>query len=285
MKINIRDDDMNFFTKPSELKNSYDELLGSIPITFATVPFITQNFFNMLTYSGSRDETLIKMREHEGVMDSNQLGDYYQNYPIGRNLELIKLIDALGSNAEIALHGNEHRFYQHGAEFKSKYIHKEKIRDGKSYLEAVFKRNIRLFVPPSNMINFYHLKNMKDNDLSLLTSASIYCDGPCDRMKVLYGKVISSNYVLNKINKNPTTRYSVGGVEVVTSKTFKLHDTAEGFYENAIRFLGDNGFISIATHYIPLNTDARYKREFHKFINLLVSRHASITFNRAGDLL
>ncbi|WP_272694365.1 hypothetical protein [Providencia sp. PROV036] len=284
MKISIRDDDLNYFTTVDELEKCYGSIIKDIPITLAAIPFVTENFFKMSELTGSRHDTLIKIKNHEKNLNKLQLGNYYQNHPLGFNQELIDYLNENKERYEIALHGNTHRFYSEGAEYKLKNLPSDLISDGNRYLELLFNRKINFFVPPSNMFNFSHIDSLIDNNLSLLTSASIYTDNIKDKLCLNFNKIMNKNYIKNRLSKKGTYTYKVKNLTVLTSITFQEWMTAKDFFDKTVSILEQHGYLSIATHYLLLKQQKNYYKEFYDYLNL-VTKHYNIQFTSSSNLL
>ena len=144
VKLIIRDDDCNFFSRPDDIETVYSEI-SEFPVSFAVVPQVTDVF-------GGCPET----KGNDTPM------------PIGNNLELTEYLKEryAEGRCDILLHG-----ITHGYKFDTKgikipemiwreddYKLEEEIRDNKAYLEDLFDVKIKCFVAPSNQIKKKPLK-------------------------------------------------------------------------------------------------------------------------------
>lgn len=284
MKISIRDDDLNYFTSITDLENCYGSIIKDIPITLAAIPFVTENFFKMNELSGSRSETLQKIKNYENSLNAEELGRYHQNHPIGFNHELINYLNNNKKSYEIALHGNTHRFYKNGAEYKHSTLPEDLISDGVQYLRNLFHSEINFFVPPSNMFNFSHVNILLENNLHLLTSASIYTDNIKDKFSLAFYKLKNRKYLMNKIKNKNLFFYQIKKLNVLTSITFQECMSANDYFNITAPILEEHGYLSIATHYILLKEQSKYYKEFHDYLDL-VTKHYNIQFTSSSGLL
>lgn len=288
MYINIRDDDTNFFTQPSELEEAYGHYLSEIPITLACTPFVSKHSFIMDSLSGNRKEQFLALKEIENLMDANELADINRVYPIGDNKELTNFLYPLvtDGSVEITLHGYSHRFYDDGAEFIKNHINFYNVRDGKLYLESLFNTKLMFFVPPSNKIDKDALQFLKKTDLSLLTSGVVDTNFYLEKL-ALYGNLALHQprsifgMLKGKLSLNPCR---LSGVRVYRSKTFQLSDTPESFFERNKEIIKNDGFISIATHYTSLSRDKSYKENFFNTIEFLKEKYKNCKFVSAKEL-
>lgn len=150
----IRDDDTSFFTSPDELESVYSPYWGKVPVSLATVPF-----------SGP---------EHRGrSFNTSYSAD--AEMPVGENSTLLAwLRKKIGAGqVEIMLHGYNHRYLQINSRWVGEYgwkthnqLFEETVR-GKSYLEALFETNIKVFVPPSNTIGKAGISAVRAANLNL----------------------------------------------------------------------------------------------------------------------
>lgn len=138
VKLIIRDDDCNYFTRPEDIERAYSRL-DDIPVSFAVVPTVTDVF-------GGCPET----------KDNNT------PMPVGDNQELVDYLKKRFSDrsCDILLHGITHGYH---FDSKGKKIPEmvwrdkdpdltEKIKKQKEYLEKVFNIEISCFVAPSNRV-------------------------------------------------------------------------------------------------------------------------------------
>lgn len=289
MLINIRDDDTNYFTTPSELIEAYGNYLFEIPITIACTPFVSQHSFIMDTLVGDRNEQFEQLKQIEMAMGVNELADMNRLYPLGDNVELTDFLQSLidKGKIEIALHGFSHRFYDNGAEFIKDHVSYYNVRDGKLYFERLFNTEINLFVPPSNKINVTALHFLKSLNMKLLTSGIVDCDTIFQKL-YLYGQLAFTQpksikgLAQGKLAINPAI---IGGVPYYRSRTFTLDDNCESYLNRNRRQIESDGFVSIATHYTALSKDKVHRERFFELLECLKNEYPDCKFVTAKELM
>jgi len=180
MKFAIRDDDVNFFTNPTELEYIYKELWQqNICVSFSVIPFAVKSY-----YCGDRE------RFYQ---------DEKQN-PVGENKELVEFLreKIKEKKVSIMLHGFSHQ-YKVAVDKKSEPVlatqdnlinfrknklgknlcwygeyswkpyeqMKKETKIGKEYLEDLFQIKITVFVPPSNDISKEGVKAVAECGLNI----------------------------------------------------------------------------------------------------------------------
>ncbi len=148
MKFAIRDDDTCYFTSPEDLKKAYGELWGKIPISLAVVPFV---------------------KARKAPFIPKEFWESNKEYPVGENQELVSFLkkEIKNGNVSIMLHGYNHEYYPQ-PEFVGGKNLKEKVIEGKRYLEEVLETEINTFVPPSNSMSKEGILAVKEAGLKLL---------------------------------------------------------------------------------------------------------------------
>lgn len=144
----IRDDDLNYFTNPRQLEDIYEGIWDTCPISFSAVPF------HACTTTGAIPK---KYWQGEKI------------FPLGENQELTEFV-AQGiqkNNICITLHGYNHKDNPEGYEFEAGVNLVDKVAEGKTYLQDLFGRPIKVFVPPHNRLSKQSLKAVIRNDLHL----------------------------------------------------------------------------------------------------------------------
>lgn len=145
VKLIIRDDDLNYFSRVDDLKHVYEEI-SSFPISFAVIPMVT----DVSTYG--------KCPDTFGNIEPQWIGD---------NLELstwLKSGLAAGS-LDVLMHGITHKYCvdEEGGRKPEMVWRNEKdltqeIISLKERLEALLDHPITVFVAPSNTISKYAIK-------------------------------------------------------------------------------------------------------------------------------
>lgn len=252
LKIAIRDDDINYFTKVEEIEKAYKNIINKYPIGFAAIPFIHKSQLLMKSIiETNRSKKMEKLYKKEMQMNKDGLEKYYKNYYFfHKNKELLNYINQkiLENNIEIYLHGITHRYYRKGAEFsKTNFIIEEEIEMAKKYFEEIFNKEIKYFVPPSNAISFKNLKRINGLGMKLIISGWPISENIIERTILMIKKLkkIEFSFRLKKyideikINKN----------KMVICGTFSPNDTVETFLNRYNLKDKKDGNIIIATHY------------------------------------
>lgn len=134
MKFALRDDDVNYFTRPEQLERAYGAYWDRLPISLAIVPF----------HAATRSKAIPPAYwEGEG------------EFPLAENASLVAYLRELIASGRAApmLHGYNHKNYPGGYEFQVGSDLAGRLRRGRTYLEALFGRPIRTFVPPHNALS------------------------------------------------------------------------------------------------------------------------------------
>lgn len=155
MKFAIRDDDTNYFTQPEDLIKVYGKVWNKCPISLAVIPF------QKCTKSGA-----IPKKYWQGN----------KTFPIDENKKLIEFLKKKLTEGKVSimLHGYSHKDTTDGYEFDSDKYEElyRKVKEGKKYLEDIFKVEIKAFVPPHNIISRSGLKAVIANELNLVNIPS-----------------------------------------------------------------------------------------------------------------
>lgn len=151
MKLIIRDDDCNYFTRPEDLESVYSQI-PDFPVTFAVVPTVTD-------LNGGCPET-------KGNKTPRSVGD---------NKELVSYLRKKYNEGkcDIVMHGITHgyKYDENGTKVpemiwrNSDSLLDSLIRKGKSELESIFEIPIGIFVAPSNRVEVNTIQSIVNNDL------------------------------------------------------------------------------------------------------------------------
>lgn len=158
MKFAIRDDDINYFTKPEMLEGIYSDVWNICPISLAVIPFV-----------GSMKSPFVP----ENCRNKNK------EYPIGENQDLVVYLKQKikENKVSIMLHGYNHKDnngYEFADEKKNERYFIEKIKKGKEYLEKIFCTEVTTFVPPHNVVSKQALKAISKLKLNLSIVVSFH---------------------------------------------------------------------------------------------------------------
>ncbi len=131
MKFIIRDDDLNYFNKPTEIEMWYRDIFNlGIPVGFSVVPFVRVN----------SDAYGVKIERND------------KEYSINENKELVNYLKK-NNFIEIMQHGCTHEIFNGKFEYESNIDLFERTKRGKEELEKTFEREIKIFVPPHDRIS------------------------------------------------------------------------------------------------------------------------------------
>lgn len=134
MYFAIRDDDINYFTKPEEISSIYSPIWDECPISLAVTPF-QAGYPIWLSSQSSPNTTEI--------------------YPLEGNRELVKFLREgyASGRFSILLHGYNHNIPSGLPEFQEGTALAVKAQEGKAYLELLLGTKITCFTPPHNALS------------------------------------------------------------------------------------------------------------------------------------
>lgn len=153
VKLIIRDDDTNFFTKVEDLKNVYHDFNG-FPVSFAVIPEVLD-----VSTKGACPDT-------KGNTIPRRIGE---------NQELCSWLksNVNDGNIDILLHGINHSYHFINGKRCPEMVWRDEmggvkgdIKNAKEYLETIFDYKISVFVAPSNMITRKCLNAVTANGLN-----------------------------------------------------------------------------------------------------------------------
>ena len=145
MKFIIRDDDLNYFSKPSDIERWYSDIFSkNIPVGFAAIPFVRKDSD---VYVGA--------------------GSSGQEYPISGNLELVNYVKQ-NKNIEILQHGCFHENTNGVFEYAKSGGLFEPTQKGKAELEKAFGSSVGIFVPPHDWISAHGILAIEDSQMDII---------------------------------------------------------------------------------------------------------------------
>ncbi len=128
MKFVIRDDDLNYFSKPADIERWYADIFSkNIPVGFSTIPFV-KPVSDVYTAGAVAEE---------------------KEYPIHENEELIAYVKG-NPLIEILQHGTTHET-SGGYEYAHD-VPIDEAKRGRDELERAFGHPVSIFVPPHDWI-------------------------------------------------------------------------------------------------------------------------------------
>ncbi len=130
MKFVIRDDDLNYFSKPEDVDRWYADIFSeNIPVGFATIPFVKPESD---VYTGG------------ATFDNRE-------YAIHENAELVSHLKK-NPLAHILQHGTTHETVNKAYEY-ARILPEGEAKRGRDELERAFGRTVDIFVPPHDWIS------------------------------------------------------------------------------------------------------------------------------------
>lgn len=144
MKFVIRDDDLNYFSKPADIERWYARVFAQdVPVGFSTIPFVR----------GSSDV----------YTNSKEDGEF----PVSENSELIEYVKA-NSFIEVLQHGCTHETVNEVYEYaQSRDLTVDTVR-GKEELEKAFNQEIKVFVPPHDWISASGVRAIEQANMDII---------------------------------------------------------------------------------------------------------------------
>jgi len=257
--MQIRDDDISYFTTPQELENVWGKWYGKVDILLAITPFMVET-----------KEYKIDGRE----FNCHQLGD--KEFDISDNQELISYIKELLAKKyiTIGLHGYNHKYKIENNNLIAEYdINDEKILyektiKAKEHLEKLFDTKIDTFVPPDNAVSKEAIKILSNAGLTKVLRAFPirYIDTKLSLnyiifwikrvyFKLKYKLVYSEAYFNGYLNEEASYLYKGQSLDVMLSeyKIFKKYNLP----------------FTIATHYWELKDEM--KENLDKFLENILN--------------
>lgn len=167
MKFIIRDDDVNYFYQPAQLKRWYEGIYEICPISICVVPFVKGDYFKWVYWAEHDKEDYMKHKDE--FYDDDNI------YPLGDNQPLIETFKKWESEGKISIsmHGIYHRNwdrnapdiennYSTGAEFWTDEDRTAPLKDAKLYLEEVIGHSISAFTAPQNLISYTSYRSLRE---------------------------------------------------------------------------------------------------------------------------
>lgn len=266
MKFAIRDDDINYFTNPEDLETIYGNIWNKCPISLSIVPF------------------------HASVKSGAIPPKYWTGdaiFPIDENKRLIKFLKEKIKEGKISimLHGYSHKDYENGHEFEVGDNLEKKVKEGKEYLEQLFKIQVTTFVPPHNVLSRKGLLAVVNNGLNILNIPSFRPGRrvfhfsniiPFIKLRIFYIRHPGRRYpyVISLSDHNEINCYPL----VPQTKLEELEDD--------FKFCSKmDGVFCLATHYWEMKNTKSMIKKFNKFWEYINIINDNIYFLRISDIL
>jgi hypothetical protein len=268
MRFAIRDDDINYFTKPQELERLYYNIWDICPISLSIVPF------HACTKSGA-------------IPSEFWQGD--KIFPISKNRELIAFLKEKLKEGKICimLHGYSHKNYENGYEFEAGENLYQKVKEGKEYLEELFGISITTFVPPHHVLSRPGIKVVVKNQLNIADLSSLRPWKSTFETKRLYYLIINKKLQWENRNESKLIypfprRYNnhkeIGCYSLIPFT--KLADLISGF-DFAKKYNGD---FCLATHYWELLKIEAMRETLNRLWDY-INRFDKVQFCKMDDIL
>lgn len=146
MKFVIRDDDLNYFSTPTDIEAWYADVFAQgIPVGFATIPFIVP--------SGDAYPEPIPRIDGE--------------YPVGENKQLVAYVKG-NSLIEILQHGTTHVTRNDLYEYRNPHIPRKETIRGRAGLVQAFGVEPRVFVPPHDWIGTAGIRSVEAAGMDII---------------------------------------------------------------------------------------------------------------------
>jgi len=154
MQFCIRDDDTSFFTSPEQLERAYRWCDQRTPVSLAVIPFCR---------AGRSECVPVQFRERWSV------------HALHDNRALVSYLRAgvASGRFEIMLHGYYHDVRHGRDEFARPENLRQCVFDGRYYLEDLLGGEVRVFVPPHNVIRASGLRAISNAGLHLAGTAGV----------------------------------------------------------------------------------------------------------------
>ena len=272
MIIAIRDDDTCFFTKPEQLSSVYNDYWHICPITLSVIPFIDGSVVSM-----SPVILIPEKYKHEA-----------KRYPVGENKELIDFLRDLITKGYIgiSLHGYSHERIDDKPEFIASSNLKEKVKEGKTYLEKLLNHKIRVFISPDNSISVAGVKAVIKARMNITSAYGFY---PWERSLnykslVNFGKLFS-HYLKHKKNHSYPYVLDFGTHKEFTCVGLGRRSTLDQLKNNFHFLRSRDANMCIATHYTTLYFIPEIRKIFYDFMNYVLSNYSKeVQFATADKL-
>jgi hypothetical protein len=145
MKFVIRDDDLNYFSKPADIERWYADIFAEhIPVGFSTIPFVKPES-DVYTGGASSED---------------------KEYPIRENTELVAYVKSQPL-IEILQHGTTHETVNGVFEY-ARAVPQGSVERGKEELEKTFGVPLHVFVPPHDWIGSQGVRAVEAAEMDII---------------------------------------------------------------------------------------------------------------------
>ena len=237
MKFIIRDDDLNYFSKPADIERWYTDLFAErIPVGFSTIPFVTPKSD---VYTG----------------DTVPGGD---EYPVSMNAELISYVKE-HPLMEILQHGTTHETVDGIYEYQNSGIEHDKTARGRAELERAFDRSVRIFVPPHDWIGSKGIHSVEAAGMDIIRGRGAGLRNVVVRWEylVVFAKALAHKLLHASKGKVPAYPYVLDFGKHREACSYRLED--EDVFEGLEYTHQKDGIFVVVTH-LHFYTDEKKDR-------------------------
>lgn len=236
MKFVLRDDDLNYFSKPADIEKWYADIFAQhIPVGFSTIPFV----------------------KPESDVYTEESSFENKEYPIHENTELVAYVKHQ-SLIEVLQHGTTH-------ETKSgifEYAHSvslDEARRGREELEKAFNMSVNIFVPPHDWIGRRGVFSVEASHLDIIRGRGAGLRNVILRWQylVIFLRMLgfkSSNLIKGNV---PAYPYVLDFGKHKEACSYRLEDT--DVFEGLAYANEKNGIFVVVTH-LHFYTEEKKKR-------------------------
>lgn len=259
MKFLIRDDDVNYFTKPEDIQRWYNSIFEmGIPIGFSVVPFVK--------------------KESDVYTDSSaELG---VEYPIHRNGALVRYI-VTQQLIEVMQHGCTHETREGVFEYhRSRGLFEETER-GKRELESAFSTSVRVFVPPHDAIYNHGIFAVEQAGMDIIRGTG--SKNVMARPAYLRAWVIMALHRIRfpKKTNMPAYPYVVDFGQHKEAYAVRLNDDNLEFLLKSLRYVAGKRGNFIVTNHIFTNNEGRME---NLYILVKEAQRLGFSFSKPSEL-
>ncbi len=255
VKLIIRDDDCNYFTRPEDIEKVYSQI-PDFPVSFAVVPTVTDVIGGCPETKGNATPRFIG--------DNKEIVDYLKN-----KLKTGK--------CDVVLHGISHGYkYTDDGTKIPEMIWRDgdtslsrTIATWKTTLEGLFNYPINCFVAPSNRIGKHAIQAIYQNDLNFSGIIDIH-----------FSRDVSIKSVCNYIKRfylRAVTHFAYPGImDYGTHKELNANNhTSYDYLAKLYDYCEKHDYpLAINVHYWHMRENPEHYEGFFKFIKYAIDRGA-----------
>jgi len=225
----IRDDDINFFTKPKEIEGIYSGVWDTCPISLSITPF-QRGYPEWLFPDCSRDND--------------------EEFPLDLNEELVTFLrdGCARGRLSVLMHGYNHDIASGQPEFWAGEGLDEKAKKGKAYLESVLGTRITCFVPPHNALSREGIEAVVDAGMDIVGIQSFRPDKRVPRLQNIMPSLIRNWYLRILREEYPRPLWVADHWEIPYS-TLGVLASPESLQAGIRRAVQRRGSFCLSTHY------------------------------------